>query len=65
MLTNGAEAHNLLTAVLTFAAALTLSIKDEYSIKASIHGVSNQFDVPEKQLHQAVKGIKYKSGSQK
>ena len=61
-----AQRHtNLLTTVWTFAAALTLSIKDQYGIKASIHGVSNQFDVSEKQLHQAVKGVKYESSSQK
>ena len=45
MLPNDAEAHNLPTAVLTFTAALTLSIKDEYCIKASMHRVSNLFDV--------------------
>ena len=63
MLPNGTEAHNLLTAVQTFAAALSLPIKEEYNIKASIHGVSNQFDVLEKQLQQVVKGVKYESGS--
>ena len=65
MLTSGAEAHNLPQAVQTFTAALSLSIKEEYNIKASIHGVSHQFDVLEKQLHQAVKGVKYESGSRK
>ena len=51
--------------VQTFAATLSLSIKEENSVKTSIHGVSNQFDVLEKQLHQAVKGVKYESSSQK
>ena len=65
MLPNSSESHNLLQAAWIFAVALSLFIKEEYGVKASIHGVSSLLDVLEKQLCQAVKGVKYESGWQK
>ena len=64
MLPNAKEAHNLLQAVNIFAAVLTFSVK-EHGVKSSICRILSVFDVPVKQLHQAVKGVKYESGSQK
>ena len=51
MVPSGAEVRNLPQVAQSFTAALSLSFKEEYRVKASIHGVSTHFNIPEKQLH--------------
>ena len=61
MVPDGLASCDLGQAVRTLAAAVAHLIKVEYSIKASIMGESKLFDVLEKCLRQAVKGVKYQS----
>ena len=65
MLLSPAASVNLPTSVKTLAAALMYLVKTKLGIDTSINSTAKIFDVSEKKLRQGLKGVKYKSGSQR
>ena len=65
MLLSPAASMNLPTSVKTLAAALMYLVKTELGIDTSINSTAKIFNVSEKKLRQGLKGVKYKSSSQR
>ena len=65
MLPSPAASVNLPASVKTPAAALVYLVKTKLGIDTSINSTAKIFNVSEKRLRQGLKGVKYKSGSQR
>ena len=65
MLPSPTASMNLPASVKTQAAALVYLVKTKLGIDTSINSTAKIFNVSEKRLRQGLKGVKYKSGSQR
>ena len=65
MIPDGKEAQNLPRPVKTLVAIIHYEVKTETGIRISIAAMSQLFGTQEKSLWQALKGVKYESGTQK
>ena len=65
MVPDGQQAQNLPGPVRTLTEILHYELKNETGIKVSTSSTLKIFCIQEKQLCQALKGVRYESGSQK